>query len=74
MDFITLAKERYSCRKLSEKPVEREKIETILEAAILAPTAKMHSRFGFGFLKGKRVLTSYRRSRLLLLGQRSFLS
>ena len=40
MDFLTLAKERYSCRKLTDKPVEPEKIERILQAAIAAPTAK----------------------------------
>jgi nitroreductase len=39
MDFNELAKKRYSCRKFSEKPVEREKINYILEAARLSPTA-----------------------------------
>ena len=40
MDFLTLAKERYSCRKFSSKPVEADKLNRILEAAIVAPTAK----------------------------------
>lgn len=39
MDFLTLSKERYSCRAMSDKKVEQEKIEKILEAAKLAPTA-----------------------------------
>lgn len=39
MDFMTLAKERYSCRKLSDRPVEREKIEQILDCGLAAPTA-----------------------------------
>ena len=39
MDFLELAKERYSCRKINEKSVEKEKIEKILQAGILAPTA-----------------------------------
>ena len=39
MDFLTLAKERYSCRKFSDKPVEKEKIEKIIEAGLAAPTA-----------------------------------
>lgn len=38
-DFLTLAHERYSCRKLSDAPVEAEKIDALLEAAICAPTA-----------------------------------
>ena len=39
MDFLTLAKERYSVRKLSDKPVEQDKIEKIIEAGVVAPTA-----------------------------------
>ena len=39
MDFLGLAKERYSVRKFSDKPVEDEKIGKILEAANLAPSA-----------------------------------
>ena len=38
-EFIQLAHDRYSCRKLSDNPVEPEKIERALEAAIAAPTA-----------------------------------
>lgn len=40
MDFLKLIKERYSCRSFSTKEVEKEKIEKILEAAKLAPTAR----------------------------------
>ena len=40
MDFLTLAKERYSCRYFSHKKVEQEKIDKILEAARLAPTGR----------------------------------
>ena len=39
MDFLELAKERYSCRQLSDKKVEKEKLDKIIEAGILAPTA-----------------------------------
>ena len=39
MDFLELAKKRYSCRSISDKPVEDEKIEKILKAGMLAPTA-----------------------------------
>lgn len=38
-DFLEFAKNRFSVRKYSDKPVEQEKIEKILEAARLAPTA-----------------------------------
>lgn len=39
MDFLTLAKERFSVRKFSDKQVSREKIDIILAAAQAAPTA-----------------------------------
>lgn len=39
MDFLTLAKERYSVRKLDSREVEKEKLDSILQAAQLAPTA-----------------------------------
>lgn len=40
MEFLQLAKERYSVRSFSDKKVEKEKIEKILEVAKIAPTAK----------------------------------
>ena len=39
MDFLDLAKERFSCRKFTEKQVEQEKIDKIIQAGILSPTA-----------------------------------
>lgn len=38
-DFLSLARDRYSCRAFTEKPVEPEKIDALLEAAVVAPTA-----------------------------------
>lgn len=40
MTFTELAKARYSVRQFSAKPVEPEKLNAVLEAARLAPTAK----------------------------------
>ncbi len=39
MDFLEFAKQRYSVRSYSDKKVEKEKIEKILTAANIAPTA-----------------------------------
>lgn len=39
MNFFELVKNRYSCRKLSNKEVPEEKLNKILEAGIVAPTA-----------------------------------
>lgn len=38
-DFLDLAKERYSVRKFTDTPVEQEKIDLIIEAGKVAPTA-----------------------------------
>lgn len=40
MDVFTAMKERYSVRKFEERRVPREEIERVLQAALLAPTAK----------------------------------
>ena len=39
MDFIEIAKRRYSVRRYKDKKVEEEKLKKILEAARVAPTA-----------------------------------
>ena len=38
MNFNELATRRYSCRKISARPVEQKKLDAIVEAAIAAPT------------------------------------
>lgn len=40
MEFTKVIEERYSCKKYDGRPVEPEKLEAILEAGRLAPTAK----------------------------------
>lgn len=39
MDFMTLATERYSERFFDSKPIEKEKMDKILEAGRIVPTA-----------------------------------
>ena len=38
MNFLELAKSRYSVRKFDDKPIEQEKLDLILEAGNVAPT------------------------------------
>ena len=45
MDFLNLAHERYSCRRFSDTPIEQEKIDKIIEAAVAAPTAVNYQPF-----------------------------
>ena len=40
MEFKQVIETRFSCKKYSERPVEPEKLEAILNAGRLAPTAK----------------------------------
>jgi nitroreductase len=40
MEILNAIKKRYSCRKYESKPIEQEKLDTVLEAARLAPSAK----------------------------------
>lgn len=40
MEFLELATKRFSVRKFEDKPVEEEKLQKILEAGRVAPTAK----------------------------------
>lgn len=40
MEFKEVVKTRYSCKKYSDRQVEKEKLEAILNAGRLAPTAK----------------------------------
>ena len=40
MDFLEIARARQSCRSYdTERPVEQEKLDAVLEAARLAPSA-----------------------------------
>ena len=38
-DFLQLAHDRYSCRAFTDRPVEAEKVDALLDAAVAAPTA-----------------------------------
>ena len=40
MEFREVIRRRYSCKKYSDRQVEKEKLDAILEAGRLAPTAK----------------------------------
>ena len=44
MDFLELAKDRYSVRKMTNEKVKQEDLDKILEAARLSPTAKNMQR------------------------------
>ena len=43
MDFLELARERYSVRKFAPRKVEKEKLDAVLEAGRLAPHGRQLS-------------------------------
>lgn len=59
MAFVDLARERFSVRKYSERPVERGKFDQVLEAARVAPTAKNLQPWRVHVLRGADVLERY---------------
>lgn len=61
MDFQTLIRERYSCRDMDRnRPVEREKLQKIAEAARLAPSACNLQRQRLKIVTGKEGLEKLR--------------
>ena len=56
MEFKEVIKNRYSCKKYSDKPVEEGKLQAILEAGRLAPTAKNLQEQRVYVLKSKEAL------------------
>lgn len=55
MDFLEIAKARQSCRSYDEnRPVEQEKLEAVLEAARLAPSACNGQPYHFTVCQGEK--------------------
>lgn len=59
--FLRFARERYSVRSFSDKPVEKEKIDSILTAAQLAPTAVNYQPQMIYILKSEQALEKINR-------------
>ncbi len=57
MNFLDLAKKRFSVRSYSSEPVSQEDLNQILEAAQVAPTACNNQPFHILAIQNKEVLT-----------------
>lgn len=57
MSFLELAHNRYSCRKFSDKKVEHEKIDKIIEAAMASPTAINAQPIKIWIIQGEQNIT-----------------
>lgn len=58
MEFIELAKERFSVRKYSDKKIESDKLEKILSAGMAAPTAKNNQPFRIYVIQSEEALAT----------------
>ena len=61
-DFLSLARERYSCRSFSLQLVEKEKLELILEAGRLAPSAKNKQPLRFIIINEREALEKVKKA------------
>jgi nitroreductase len=57
MTFIELAKLRYSCRNYDSRSIEKDKLELILEAGRVAPSAVSFQPWHFIVIQEKESLT-----------------
>ena len=73
MKFLELAKKRYSCRKFSDKRVEKEQIAQILEAAIAAPTAVNTQPFKIWVMESEEAKKNIRQITDYTFGAETFL-
>lgn len=56
MTFLELANKRYSARKYKDQPIEKEKLDQVLEAGRIAPTAKNNQPVKIYVLQSKKAL------------------
>lgn len=61
-DTLTIIKKRRSIRKFTDQPVEREKIQLLLEAAMAAPSAMNALPWEFVVVTEKEVMDQFRRA------------
>ena len=56
MSFYTLAKARYSCRSMSDRPVSKEAVSRIIAAGMAAPTACNYQPFRIWVMESAEAL------------------
>ena len=74
MNFIDLAKSRYSCRKFSTRLVENEKIDKIIEAGLLAPTGINAQPFKIWKIESEEYINKVAQATPFTFGARTILA
>lgn len=59
MDFLDVVKKRYACKNYSAKALEKEKLDAILSAGRLAPTAKNLQEQHVYVLQSEKALAAF---------------
>lgn len=73
MEFLKLAKERYSCRMLTDRPVEQEKIDAIIECANNAPTGVNKQPFKLWLMQSAEAVENIKKTTTYTFGANLFL-
>ncbi len=73
MKFQELIRKRYSCRKFSDKEVDKELIEKIIEAGRIAPTAVNTQPFKIFWLESENAKEAIRKASSCTFGADNFL-
>ncbi len=73
MNFLELAKKRYSCRKLEPTNISDETLEQILEAGRIAPTAVNAQPFKFFVMKSNKAKEAIHASTPYTFGADTFI-
>lgn len=73
MTFQELAEKRYSCRSFSERKVEKELVEQIIKAGMVAPTAVNTQPFKIFWLNSERAKADVRQVCNYTFGADTFL-
>jgi len=61
--FLSLIRKRRSIRKYADRPIEAEKIDALIEAALRAPSSHGHNPWEFVFVTDRGVLERLARSK-----------
>lgn len=69
MDFFELAQQRYSVRKFSSRPVEQEKVDAILRAGQIAPTACNNQPQRIYVIQSKQALEALQKCKFSHFGE-----
>lgn len=73
MEFMELAKSRYSCREMTQKPVSKELMEKILETALSAPTAVNRQPYKIFWLDSDKAKENLKKAARRTFGADAFL-